>query len=50
MINRKTTEENIDALIEQWHDSNSELELIDFLKISAGQYTHWVYTGKLIDK
>lgn len=38
---------NIDQLLEQWHESDSKEELIDYLGIKKEQYARWVETNKL---
>ena len=43
----RLTKENIHDLIEQWHKSNSELELHEFLGLTLVQYAHWVATDEL---
>lgn len=43
----QVTEENIHDLIEQWHESNSNQELHEFLGLTFNQYAHWVSTNEL---
>lgn len=42
------TEENIDELIETWHNGDSKQPLHEFLGLTFEQYSHWVQTGKFI--
>lgn len=41
------TQANIHLLLEQWHDSDSKEELIDYLGITKEQYFRWVETNRL---
>ncbi len=43
----KVTNENIDYLIGQWHDSDSEMPLHEYLGLSWNDYIHWVTNGEL---
>jgi len=45
-----TTTENIDARIEQWHDSDSPLKLHEYLGLSWIEYSEWVMKGNLIQR
>lgn len=49
MRKENVNESNIDDLIAEWHDGNSELELYDYLGLSIEEYFHYVNTGKLPD-
>lgn len=44
----KVTNDNIDDLLEEWHNSNSQLSIIEYLGLTFKQYGHWVETGILI--
>lgn len=39
---------NIDDLIDEWHESDSESELYEYLGMTFEEYTHWVETGKFL--
>jgi hypothetical protein len=40
------TPKNIDDLIDQWHNSDSEQELHEFLGWTFEQYSHWTATNE----
>lgn len=44
---RKVTKENIGDLIEEWHGSDSNQELHEFLGLTWEQYARWVKTDEL---
>ena len=44
---RVATEENIDDLLDEWHESDSDLPVYEYLGISREKYAKWVETGKL---
>lgn len=46
----KVTKENIDDLIDMWHESDSELPLHTYLGLTEEQYAEWVETNKLPSK
>jgi hypothetical protein len=45
--NMKHTNENINDKIKEWHDSDSELKLYDYLGWTWDQYIDWVTTNEL---
>jgi hypothetical protein len=45
--NMKATKENIDDLIDEWHESNSELPLHEYLGLTWEQYKHWIKSDEL---
>jgi len=47
MNNIKVTKENIDDLIDEWHEGNSEQKLHEFLGLTEEQYAHYVKTNEL---
>lgn len=47
MAKIEVTEENINDLIGKWHESDSELELHEYVGFTWEQYARWVETGNL---
>jgi hypothetical protein len=43
----KTTVENIDDLIDEWYESDSELSLYEYLGLTFEEYGIWITTNKL---
>lgn len=41
---------SIEALIDQWHESDSELPLHEYLGLTIEQYGEWLKTGELPNK
>ena len=44
----KVTNDNIDDLLEEWHNSDSKLPITEYLRLTFKQYGRWVETGILI--
>jgi hypothetical protein len=43
----KLTSKNIEKLIERWKQSDSKLEIHEYIGITLQQYAHWVATRNL---
>jgi len=43
------TKDNIDDLIDSWHESDTEQKLHEYLRLTLEQYSQWVETNKLPD-
>lgn len=43
----RTNEKNIHDLIDEWHKSDTELPLHEFLELTWEEYARWVETNKL---
>lgn len=46
----ETTKENIDDLIDHWHESKSSQKLHEFLGLTWEEYKRYVETDKLPDE
>lgn len=46
----RATKENIDNLIDKWHESDSEALLHEYLELTFEEYIHWVKTDELPSK
>ena len=44
----KVSVDDIDDFVDQWHESDSNLSLVDFLGLTQSQYSEWVKTGMLV--
>lgn len=44
----KATEENIHDLIDEWHQSDSNVELHQHLGMTFEEYAYWVKTDKFM--
>lgn len=40
------TDDELDDLIDQWHDSNDPRPLWEYLNMSEDEYSHWIETGE----
>lgn len=40
------TKENINRLVEEWHNSESDMEVHEYLGLTFEQYPQWVENGK----
>ncbi|MGS2779908.1 hypothetical protein ACVBAX_21455 [Robertmurraya sp. GLU-23] len=47
MVKLKLTNDNIYDFIEEWHNSDSEKELHEYLGLTFEQYAYWVKTDQL---
>ena len=50
MRNIKVTKNNIHQLVEEWHNSKSELEIHEYLGMTKAEYFKWVETDELTFK